>query len=47
MTVLNEMFVMQYVLYLRAIMQFVAIVDDKYARVTHFPDDDKATNGYL
>ena len=28
---------------LRAMMQFIAIVDDQYARVTHFPDDNKAT----
>jgi len=27
-------------------MQFVAIVDDQYERVTHFPDDDKVTYGY-
>ena len=31
---------------LRAIMQFIAAVDDQYARVTHFPDDDKVTYGY-
>jgi len=27
-------------------MQFIAIADDQYARITHFPDDDKVTNGY-
>jgi len=27
-------------------MQFIVIVDDHYARVTHFTDDNKATNGY-
>jgi len=28
-------------------MQCIAIVDDQYARVTHFPDDDEVTYGYL
>jgi len=28
-------------------MQFIAIVDAQYSRVTHFPDDDKVTYGCL
>jgi len=46
-TVLNEMFAMQYFcVTLRAMMQFIAIVNDQYARLTHFPDDDKVTYRY-